>query len=56
MFQANDGIVYKIEVPKGRFVDFPKIGYKRSRGKDGDPKSGGSFLSKSEAKDAGFDI
>jgi len=55
MLQDDKGVVYKIEVPKGRFVSYETIGYKRSRTQD-DPKSGGVFLSKTEAQAAGYNI
>lgn len=47
----STGLVYKIEVPSGTFVEFKKIGYKRTA-KPGE--KGGSVLSKSEAESMGF--
>ena len=45
------GLVYKIEVPTGTFVEFPSIGYKRTA-KAGE--KGGTVLAKSEAEAQGF--
>jgi len=56
MFQDAGGVVYQIEVPKGSFISYPQIGYKRTRGKEGDPSSGGTFLGKKEAKENGFNV
>jgi hypothetical protein len=47
------GSCQKIEVPSGTFVEFKKIGYKRTA-KSGE--KGGSVLSKSEAESMGFVI
>lgn len=46
-------LVYKIEVPKGTFIDFPTIGYKRTA-KPGE--KGGTVLSKKEAQEQGFEV
>lgn len=45
------GLVYKIEVPNGTFIEFKKIGYKRTA-KPGE--KGGTVLAKSEAESMGF--
>lgn len=45
------GLVYKIEVPNGTFVEFKRIGYKRTA-KTGE--KGGTVLAKSEAESMGF--
>lgn len=55
MFQSPNGDVFQIQEAKGKFVTFDPLTYKRTRNTN-DPKSGGSFLSKTAAKDAGFDI
>lgn len=49
-FQDNDGTVYKIIEPEGRFVSFDKISYVRTRRMD--EKRGD--LSLKEAEEAGF--
>lgn len=48
---AQTGIVYKIEEPKGTYVEFQSIAYKRTA-KPGE--RGGNVLAKSEAEAAGF--
>lgn len=51
-FQDEQGIVYKVVVPEGKFVHFEKISYVRTRRaheKRGD-------LSMKEAQDAGFQL
>lgn len=55
MFQSPTGEVFAIEEAKGKFVTFDPITYRRTRNTD-DPKSGGNFLAKVTAKDAGFDV
>jgi hypothetical protein len=45
------GIVYKIEEPKGTYVEFQTIAYKRTS-KPGE--RGGNVLAKSEAEAQGF--
>jgi hypothetical protein len=45
------GIVYKIEIPKGTYVEFQQIAYKRTA-KPGE--RGGNVLAKSEAESMGF--
>jgi hypothetical protein len=50
MFQDEEGTVYKVVIPDGKFVTFEKIGYKRTRRlheERGD-------LSMKEAEAAGF--
>jgi len=51
--QDESGLVYKVCVPKGTFITFDHIGYKRSRRKG---ESGGQYLSKSECQEAGFEV
>lgn len=49
-FQDNEGTVYKVVVPEGKFVHFEKLSYvrtRRSHEKRGD-------LSMKEAQEAGF--
>ena len=45
------GVVYKIEVPKGGFVYFKHIDYKRTALEG---EKGGTVLAKKEAEEAGF--
>lgn len=45
------GIVYKIEVPKGTFMEYKTVGYKRTAVAG---EKGGTVLSKSEAEENGF--
>jgi len=47
----STGLVYLVEVPKGTFVSFDPISYKRTK-KEGE--SGGTVLAKSEAESKGF--
>lgn len=50
LFQDNEGTVYKVVVPEGKFVHFEKLSYvrtRRSHEKRGD-------LSMKEAESAGF--
>ncbi len=49
----RDGVVYKIEQPKGTFVEFKTIDYNRTR-KEGE--KGGNYLSKKEAQEMGFNV
>lgn len=51
-FQAEDGIVYKIVKPAGRFVTFKDIDFVRTKRED--ERAG--TLSVKEAKEAGFNI
>ncbi len=54
-FQDEEtGQVFQLEKPKGRFVEYVDVGYKRSRGID-DPKVGGNFLAKKTIKELGYD-
>jgi hypothetical protein len=48
----TDNTVFKIIIPEGRFVNFDKYGYIRTKRKD---ESRGS-LSVKEAKENGFDV
>lgn len=48
-FQADDGVVYKIVEPAGKYVKFEKISFLRT--KRGDEKAG--TLSVKEAKEVG---
>lgn len=50
MFQDTEGIVYRISVPTGTFVEFRTIGYDRTR-KKGEVKG---TLSMKDAEAAGF--
>lgn len=50
-FQDDDGVVYKIVEPAGRWVKFEKVSYLRT--KRDDERQG--TLSAKEAKEAGFD-
>ena len=52
MFQDNEGTVYQIVVPEGKFVHFDKIGYVRTRRDD--EKRGDLSLKK--ARENGFEI
>ena len=47
------GLVYLIEVPKGTFIAFDSISYRRTA-KEGE--KGGSVLAKSEAQEKGFSL
>ena len=49
-FQDEEGTVYQIVVPEGRFVKFDKIGYQRTRRTD--EKKGDLSLSK--ARELGY--
>jgi|GEM_PF-3011803 len=52
MFQDPEtSVVYKIEVPKGGFVYFKHIDYKRTALEG---ERGGTVLAKKEAEEAGF--
>ncbi len=51
-FQDNDGVVYKITCPVGRWVKFDTISYVRT--KRGEEKQG--TLSVKEAQGAGFSV
>ena len=55
MFQDEQGTVYKIVVPEGRYVAFDKLSYERTRRKkaDGTMEKAGS-LSLKEAQSKGF--
>ena len=50
MFQSFEGLVYRIEVPKGTFMEYKQIGYSRTKRAE---ESKGS-LSKKEAQASGF--
>lgn len=50
MFQDNEGTVYRMVIPEGRYVNFDRIGYERTR-RTGE-KSG--TISLKDARDAGF--
>ena len=52
MFQTEDGIVYKMVQPEGKFVAFDKYGYVRTK-RPGEFKG---TLSKKEAEAAGFKL
>lgn len=49
----SNGLVYKIEKPKGRFVYYKELDYKRTA-KPGE--RGGTVLSKKEAEEQGFTV
>lgn len=49
----RDNVVYKVEVPKGTFVEYKTIDYNRTR-KEGE--KGGNYLSKKEAQEQGFKL
>ena len=49
-FQDADGVVYQIVIPDGRFVQFEKIGYKRTR-RPGEKKGD---LSMTKARELGY--
>lgn len=51
-FQDKDLVVYKIDVPKGTFVEYKAIGFVRTKRANEDRGS----LSMKEAKDAGFNV
>lgn len=51
-FQDNEGTVYKVVVPEGKFVRFEKLSYVRTRRTD--EKRGD--LSIKEAEEAGFAV
>lgn len=51
-FQSDEGLVYKIQEPKGTFISFKKIEYVRTK-KEGEFKGS---LSKKEAEENGFDL
>ena len=52
MFQAEDGVVYKIVTPAGRWIQFETISYVRTK-REGEQKGS---LSIKEAKEAGFEV
>jgi len=52
MFQDDEGTVYQVVIPEGRFVHYPKIGYIRTRRTE--EKRGDLSLKK--AKEAGFEV
>ena len=52
MFQDPEGTVYKLVIPTGRFVNYPRYGYQRTRRLD--EKRGD--LSLKDAEKAGFMI
>lgn len=51
-FQDDEGTVYKVVVPDGKFVTFEHISYVRTRR----PHEKRGDLSLKEAKDAGFEV
>ncbi len=51
-FQGEDGTVYKITKPTGRYVKFDEVGFVRT--KRGDEKQG--TLSAKEARENGFEV
>ena len=51
-FQDNEGTVYKVVVPEGKFVTFDKIGYNRTR-RNGEKRGD---LSLTEAEAAGYTV
>ena len=51
-FQDQEGTVYKIVVPEGRFVKFEQLGYERTR-RTGEKRGD---LSLTEAREAGFQV
>jgi hypothetical protein len=52
MFQDEEGTVYEVVIPEGKFVHFDKIGYNRTR--RGEEKRGDLSLKK--AREAGFEV
>ena len=52
MFQDEEGTVYKIVEPEGRFVNYEKISYKRTRRRNEERGD----LSLKEAEAAGFAV
>lgn len=52
MFQADDGCVYKMIVPEGKFVYFEKYSYVRTK-RAGETRG---TLAAKEAKEAGFTL
>lgn len=53
-FQDEEGTVYQIVVPEGRFVKFEQIGYQRTRRAHLDEKKGDLSLSK--ARELGYTV
>lgn len=51
-FQADDGIVYKVVVPKGQWVEFRTVGFERTK-RNGEAKGS---LSVKEAREQGFTV
>ena len=51
-FQDDQGIVYKVIIPEGKFVHFEKISYKRTKR----PNEERGDLSMKEAEGAGFKL
>jgi len=49
-FQDNEGTVYKVVIPEGKFVHFEKLSYVRTRR----PHEKRGDLSMKEAQEAGF--
>lgn len=54
MFQDEQGTVYKIVIPSGRFVQFQHVGYVRTRRAYLDEKRGDLALK--DAEEAGFEV
>ena len=52
MFQDDEGTVYQIVEPEGRFVKFDKIGYVRTR-REGEKRGD---LSLTKARENGFEV
>jgi hypothetical protein len=53
-FQDNDGVVYQVVVPVGRFVPFDQIGYVRTRRLSAEEKKGD--LSLTAARELGYEV
>lgn len=52
MFMDEEGIVYKVVEPEGRFINYEKYGYVRTK-RDGESRGS---LSVKEAKEHGFPV
>lgn len=51
-FQDNDGIIYQIVVPEGKFVVFDKVSYLRTK-REGEKRGD---LSMVKARELGYDV
>lgn len=51
-FQDDEGTVYRLTIPEGRFVKFEKIGYERTRR----PHEKRGSLSLKQAQELGYDV